>query len=99
LGSFGVGQLDTVAIETMACGRPLVHSIFKEFFPQCPLERLETIESTTALISKLLVDEKEREGRVQRQLEYVNKTHSAPVLAERLMKVYSELVSHDGFKN
>jgi len=99
LGSFGVGQLDTVAIETMACGRPLVHSIFKEFFPQCPLERLETIESATELISKLLVDEKERERRVQRQLEYVNGAHSAPVLAERLMKVYSELVSHDGFKN
>ena len=31
LGSFGVGQLDTVAIEAMACGRPVIHHILKRF--------------------------------------------------------------------
>jgi glycosyltransferase involved in cell wall biosynthesis len=99
LGSFGVGQLDTVAIEAMACGRPLVHSVSAEFFPECPLEKLETVGEAADLISRLLTNEKEREERLQEQLKYVNETHAAPVLAERLMKVYSELTGHGGFKN
>ena len=99
LGSFGVGQLDTVAIEAMACGRPLVHSVFTEFFPRCPLEKLETVEEAAELISRLLTDEKEREKRLQEQLKYVNEIHAAPVLAERLMTVYSELTGRGGFKN
>lgn len=99
LGSFGVGQLDTVAIEAMACGRPLVHSISKEYFRNCPLEKLETVEQASEIISRLLADRKERERRVQTQLSYANATHSAPLSVKRLMKIYSELSARDGFKN
>lgn len=93
LGSFSVGQLDTVAIEAMACGRPVVHSISKEHFPECPLEQLSSLEEATELIFRLVDDEKEQKNRVQRQLEYVDKTHSAPLLVERLMKIYSDLTT------
>jgi len=99
LGSFGVGQLDTVAIEAMACGRPVIHSIYKGFFPGCPLEELRTVEDASKLVSELLINKEERKRRVQRQSEYVNATHSAPLLAEKLMKIYSELVGHAGFMN
>jgi glycosyltransferase involved in cell wall biosynthesis len=99
LGSFGVGQLDTVAIEAMACGRPLIHSISRKFFPQCPLEELGTAEEAAELISRLLTDEKEREMRIQKQSEYVNATHSVSVLTERLTRIYSEVSGHDVLKN
>jgi glycosyltransferase involved in cell wall biosynthesis len=99
LGSFGVGQLDTVAIEAMACGRPAVHSIYKEYFSDCPLERLETTEQVSRVISKLLFDEREIKQRVKGQLEYVNATHSAFILAKRLMKIYDTMVSNETSKN
>jgi glycosyltransferase involved in cell wall biosynthesis len=92
LGSFGVGQLDTVAIEAMACGRPVVHSIYEKYFPNCPLERLKTIDEACGVISRLLLDEKERRRRVEDQLEYVNAVHSAFILVKKLMKIYEELV-------
>lgn len=99
LGSFGVGQLDTVAVEAMACGRPLVHSVSAGLFLGCPLEKLEAVEEAAELISRLLTDRKETERRIQEQLRYVNETHAAPALAERLLKVYSELAGRGGFKN
>jgi glycosyltransferase involved in cell wall biosynthesis len=92
LGSFGVGQLDTVAIEAMACGRPVVHSISKNFFPTCPLEELKTIDEAAGAISKLLRNNEETDKRVKNQLLYVNATHSAPLLAKRLLKIYLELI-------
>ncbi|MBC7130196.1 glycosyltransferase family 4 protein [Candidatus Bathyarchaeota archaeon] len=95
LGSFGVGQLDTVAIEAMACGRPVVHSIRKAFFPDCPLEELHSIKEAADVISRLLFDRKEREKRVAMQLQYVNSEHSAPTLAEKLMDIYEEMISYD----
>jgi glycosyltransferase involved in cell wall biosynthesis len=91
LGSFGVGQLDTVAIEGMACGRPVVHSILKKFFPTCPLEDVGTVDVAAEIISKLLTDEGGIANRVQSQLDFVNSTHSAPILAKRLLTIYSEL--------
>jgi glycosyltransferase involved in cell wall biosynthesis len=91
LGSFTIGQLDTVAIEAMACGRPVVHSVSRKFFKNCPLEELENVDETTEIIQRLLVDKKEREQRVKSQLDYVNSTHSAPLLAERLLGIYTEL--------
>jgi glycosyltransferase involved in cell wall biosynthesis len=90
LGSFSIGQLDTVAIEAMACGRPVVHSVSRKFFKNCPLEELENVEETTKIIQRLL-DKKEHEQRIKSQIEYVNSTHSAPVLAERLLEIYNEL--------
>lgn len=90
LGSLGVGQLDTVAIEAMACGRPVVHSVSKKFFPECPLEELKTIEKAKEIIHKLLINEKERNERVKKQLSYVNSVHAAPLLAKRLLEVYNE---------
>ncbi len=92
LGSFGVGQLDTVAIEAMACGRPVIHSVAKDFFPNCPLEQLETVKETSELISSLLWDERKIESRVRAQLEYVIGTHSAPIRVKRLLKIYSEIL-------
>ena len=91
LGSFGVGQLDTVAIEAMACGRPVVHSVSKRFFQECPLEELKDTDEATEVISKALTDVKWQNNRVKDQLLYVNSAHLAPLLAKRLMKIYSEL--------
>lgn len=97
LGSFSIGQLDTVAIEAMACGRPVVQSVSRKFFENCPLEELENVGETAEIIQRLLVDKKEREQRVKTQLDYVNSTHSAPLLAERLLGIYTELYS--GYKS
>jgi glycosyltransferase involved in cell wall biosynthesis len=94
LGSFGVGQLDTVAIEAMACGRPLVHSVYKEFFPDCPLEQLESVEDSANLISALLTDEDKVQKRVAAQFDYVNTRHSAPLLSEKLMKIYTDMTGN-----
>jgi len=91
LGSFSIGQLDTIAIEAMACGRPVVHSVSRKFFKTCPLEELESIDETSEVIQKLLVDEKAQEQRIKTQLGYVNSTHAAPLLAERLFAIYNEL--------
>jgi glycosyltransferase involved in cell wall biosynthesis len=91
LGSFSIGQLDTVAIEAMACGRPVVHSVSRKFFKKCPLEELENVDKTTEIIQRLLVDKKECKQRIKSQLDYVNSTHSAPLLAERLLGIYTEV--------
>jgi glycosyltransferase involved in cell wall biosynthesis len=91
LGSFSIGQLDTVAIEAMACGRPVVHSVAKKFFKTCPLEELESIDDAAEIIQKLLVNRKALEQRIKTQLAYVNSTHAAPLLADRLFGIYTEL--------
>jgi glycosyltransferase involved in cell wall biosynthesis len=91
LGSFGVGQLDTVAIEAMACGRPVVHHICKGFYQLCPLREFTSVEELSADIISLLTDEKEMERRVPMQLEYVKTNHSAPILAQKLDKIYEKL--------
>jgi glycosyltransferase involved in cell wall biosynthesis len=91
LGSFGVGQLDTVAIEAMACGRPIVHHILKTYFPQCPLDEFHSIEDVAERISELLVDKEKAKERCKRQLEYVSNFHAANKLAKKLMKIYGEM--------
>jgi len=93
LGSFGIGQLDTVAIEAMACGRPVVHSIRKKYFENCPLEHLESINETTEILNKLLFNKKDTELRIQKQLSYVESTHGAPLLSEKLFEIYNKLLS------
>ncbi len=94
LGSFSIGQLDTVTIEAMACGRPVVHSVSSKFFDKCPLEELESVDETAEIIQRLLGDKKEREQRIKSQLGYVNATHSAPLLAERLLGIYTEVYTN-----
>lgn len=94
LGSFGIGQLDTVAIEAMACGRPVVHSVSRGYYENSPLEELVSIEETAEIIQRLLLDKKKREQRVKSQLNYVDSTHSAPLLVERLLETYGELYAH-----
>jgi glycosyltransferase involved in cell wall biosynthesis len=91
LGSFGVGQLDTMAIEAMACGRPIVHHILKTYFPQCPLDEFRGIEEVAERISELLVDEEKAKERCKRQLEYVSNFHAANKLAKKLMKIYGKM--------
>jgi len=94
LGSFSVGRehMDTVAIEAMACGRPVVHSVTKQFFPTCPLEELKDPAATAEIISKLLRSPQEAGSRIEQQLNYVNSTHAAPVLVQKLLKIYSPLL-------
>ncbi len=94
LGSFGIGQLDTVAIEAMASGRPVVHSVLKNSFESCPLEELRTIDDATNIIQELLRNDILMKNRVAKQLEYVNSKHSAPILAERLKNIYNEVLSN-----
>jgi glycosyltransferase involved in cell wall biosynthesis len=91
LGSFGVGQLDTMAIEAMACGRPIVHHILKTYFPQCPLDEFRGIEEVAERISELLVDKEKAKERCKRQLEYVSNFHAANKLAKKLMKIYGKM--------
>jgi glycosyltransferase involved in cell wall biosynthesis len=92
LGSFGVGQLDTVAIEAMACGRPVVHSIKEEYFPSCPLENYYGVEEVKEDLETFL-DRDNAVKRVKQQLDYVRKVHSAKVLVKRLASLYSEVTS------
>ena len=93
LGSFATGRehLDTVAIEAMACGRPVVHSVPKKFFASCPLEELQDPASASEVISRLLNDQNEKKNRINEQLNYVNPNHSAPVLVQKLIEIYSTL--------
>ena len=93
LGSFAVGRehMDTIAIEAMACGRPVVHSVPKKFFSSCPLEELHDPAATAEIISRLLSSRNEKKARVDAQLQYVNATHSAPVLVQKLTEIYSTL--------
>ena len=93
LGSFATGRehLDTVAIEAMACGRPVVHSVPKKFFASCPLEELSDPTATAEIISRLLSNQNEKENRIEEQLNYVNINHSAPVLVQKLLKIYSTI--------
>lgn len=90
LGSFGVGQLDTVAIEAMACGRLVVHHLLQRFYPQCSLQEIDSVEECSSLIEKFLTDEKAVRKQVEAQLSYVRSTHMAPILAERLDKIYTK---------
>lgn len=92
LGSFGVGQLDTVAIEAMACGRPVVHSIKEEHFPLCPLKNYYDVEEVKEDLETLL-DRDNAVKRVKQQLDYVRKVHSAEVLVKRLSQIYLEITS------
>lgn len=94
LGSCGVGQLDTVAIEAMASGRPVVHHVLEGFYPSCPLEEFTSPEEVSQTITTLLTDEKEVEKRVALQQRYVKTTHAPSILAEKLAQIYEELVSH-----
>lgn len=94
LGSFSIGQLDTVAIEAMACGRPVIHSISRKFFDKCPLEELENVDETSEIIQSLLSNKKKREQRVKSQLSYVNSKHAAPLLAEKLLRIYTEVYTN-----
>jgi len=95
LGSFGVGQLDTVAIEAMACGRPVVHGIKKEYFPNCPLIDVQAPDyEVTNLITQLLSSEKSCESQISKQLEYV-KRHNASILANKLAMIYEKMKGDD----
>jgi glycosyltransferase involved in cell wall biosynthesis len=91
LGSFGIGQLDTVAIEAMASGRPVVHHIAKKFFPNLPLQEFYSIEEVSKLITELLIDTKKAEKVRESQLKYVNIEHRADVLVKRLLKIYQNM--------
>ncbi|MEM2614805.1 MAG: glycosyltransferase [Nitrososphaerota archaeon] len=92
LGSFGVGQLDTVAIEAMACGRPVIHHILEEHFPACPLQKLHNIDYVAELISTLLTDNEKIEELRIKQLKYVSTHHNAIDLAKRLAQIYHHLI-------
>ncbi len=91
LGSYSIGQLDTVAIEAMACGRPVIHSVSKKHFADCPLEELGSVDEAAEVISELISDRRKAEARVSDQLRYVESRHPAPLLAKRLQEIYEKL--------
>ena len=91
LGSFGVGQLDTVAIEAMACGRPVVHHIVKKFYSNCPLEQIVSVRECVNLIEEFLMDKKTAQKQVQVQFTYVKSVHAASVLANKLVEIIKNL--------
>jgi len=91
LGSLGVGQLDTVAIEAMACGRPVIHGIKKEYFLNCPLMDIEVDEDEVIdLISRLLSSRRICEKQVSKQLKYVRQ-HDASILTNKLIMMYENV--------
>jgi len=94
LGSFGVGQLDTVAIEAMACGRPVIHHVVKKYFPACPLQELCCEKDVAELITTLLTDVMEAEKLRDIQFAYVYKSHNAVNLARRLLQIYGDLIEN-----
>jgi glycosyltransferase involved in cell wall biosynthesis len=89
LGSFGIGQLDTVTIEAMACGRPVVHSVKDKYFSSCPLKSYENVETAEEDI-RMLLGRRNAVKQVKKQLDYVCRFHSGEVLARRLARLYSE---------
>ena len=91
LGSFGTGQLDMVAIEAMACGRPVVHRVIKKFYPSCPLEEFSSIEEAKDVIERILSSRKKAENRVRKQLKYVEKNHQPAKIAQELVSVYNDI--------
>ncbi|MHA1834851.1 MAG: glycosyltransferase family 4 protein [Candidatus Baldrarchaeia archaeon] len=93
LGSHGMGQLDMVAIEAMACGRPVIHYIRKKYYPNCPLEEFSSIEEVKEAIEKILLDRKEAEKRVKKQLKYIEERHHPHKIARLLGEIYHSLIN------
>jgi len=49
------------------------------------------MEGASEIITKLLTDKKGAERRIMTQLVYVNKTHSTPIVVEKLSQIYGGL--------
>jgi glycosyltransferase involved in cell wall biosynthesis len=92
IGNFGVGQLDTTVIEAMASGRPVVHHLAPEFFPNVPLKSYHTVDEFANDIEALLTDRRKAAQQIQRQLDYV-KIHYADRAAKRLVEIYTKLTT------
>jgi glycosyltransferase involved in cell wall biosynthesis len=88
-----MGWYGMVAVEAMACGKPVLCFIRPDFEPRltdCPIERctIETLEDRLAAL--LDHPEQGRElGRLGRA--YVEREHDAPVVASRLLALYGAL--------
>lgn len=92
VGNAGVGQLDTVAIESMACGKPTVHYVNPQFYSDVPLLHENTADALIKQLEEGLYDQKKRKQIVDRQLNYVQKNHDVKVLIPKLLKIYEELI-------
>ena len=88
VGNAGVGQLDTIAIESMACGKPTAHYV-NEFYPDVPL--LHDSSKFPEQVETFLFDEKKTKRWVEKQLDYVQKNHNVKVLIPKLLKIYREV--------
>jgi glycosyltransferase involved in cell wall biosynthesis len=92
LGSCGIGQLDTVAIEAMACGRPVIHHLKEGYYSNVPLPRCTgSIEMLKNAITTFLNDTQVVNALINSQLEYVNATHEASKVAAHLFEIYKQL--------
>lgn len=89
LGSWGIGQLDTVAIEAMACGRPVIHLLKEGYYPTVPLaHELSSVQEVAQQISNILGNRKLALGQVESQLKYVYRVHDAKIVSKRIEQIY-----------
>jgi len=91
VGAWGKGNLDTVAIESMACEVPVIQHILVEYYPGCPLNEYHQHEEVVEDVERMF-DRKERIRLARIQLDYVRKNHNPFKLLDRLYKLYMKLV-------
>ena len=99
LGAFSyhkrpVRQLDTVCVEAMACGRPVISYLAEGFYGDVPLQSYTVqncFDKVEGAMNLFLSDEVAVNEQVARQLGYVNRVHAAPIVASRLAEVYKNM--------
>ncbi|MHA1860302.1 MAG: glycosyltransferase [Candidatus Asgardarchaeia archaeon] len=91
IGAWGKGNLDTVAIESMACGVPVIQHVLVDYYPGCPMKEYHQHEEVVEDIKKMF-DRRERVKLVRMQLKYVKENHNPFKLLSRLYKLYVKLV-------
>ncbi|MCD6381082.1 MAG: glycosyltransferase, partial [Candidatus Odinarchaeota archaeon] len=91
IGAWGKGNLDTVAIEGMACGVPVIQHILADYYPGCPMNEYHQHEEVVEDIKRMF-NRKKRVKLARMQLKYVKENHNPFKLLSRLYKLYMKLV-------
>jgi len=85
---FTLGSLGMVSLEAIACGRPVVTYVSSEY-PECndfPLKDVNTVERVVAAFRKSSLK------LWRAEYNYLKKYHDPDVIAQRLLKMYENLV-------